>query len=121
MEKYYTPEQLEKLRQRRGELGEETIRNAEEEWKELFKKYEIEMKKGTDPSAEPVKKLAQRSWELVAAFTGGDAGIEQSLGSMYQQEGGHNVMAQHGLDIDPSVWEYMGRAMQAHKPAKSKM
>lgn len=120
MEKYYTPEQLEKLRQRREELGEETIRNAEEEWKELFTKYEAEMKKGTDPSSELVKKLAQRSWELIAAFTGGDTGIEQSLGSMYQQEGGPNIMAQHGLSIDTAVWEYMGRAMQAHRPAKSK-
>ena len=115
MEKYYTLEQLEKLEQRREALGEETIRSAEAEWQALFKKYESEMKKGTDPSTEPVQKLAKRSMELIAAFTGGDTGIEKSLGKMYQREGGPNVMAQHGVELDPHVWEYMDRAMQAYR------
>jgi len=118
MEKYYTKEQLEKLRQRRESLGEETIFAAEAEWKELFRKYEAEMKKGTDPSSEPVQKLAKRSWELIDAFTGRDSGIEKSLGNMYRQaKGGPDVMAQHGIQLDPRVWEYMGQAMQAFKRA----
>ena len=119
MEKYYTPEQLEKLRQRKESLGEESIRSAEEEWKELFKKYQDEMEKGTNPSAEPVQILAKRSWELIAAFTGGDVGTEKSLGHMQQLEGAPNVMAQHGIQLDPRVWEFMGRAMQAYKRVRS--
>ena len=117
MEKYYTPEQLDKLRRRRELLGEKTIRRAEEEWQELLGKYKSELEKGTDPASAPVQALAKRSWELIAAFTGGDAGIEQSLGKMYQQEGGPEVMGRHGLQLDPHVWEYMGRAMQAYKKA----
>lgn len=115
MEKYYTPGQLEKLKQRRETLGDETIRSAEAEWQVLLKKYETEMKKGTDPSSEPVQKLAKRSWDLIAAFTGGDTGIEKSLGKMYHREGAPNVLAQHGIQLDPHVWEFMGRAMQAYK------
>ena len=115
MEKYYTPEQIKKLKQRKEMLGEETIRSAETEWMELFKQYKVEMDKGTDPAAESVQKLARRSQELIAAFTGGDSGIEKSLGHMYQKEGGPNVMAQHGVQLDPSVWEYMGKAMSALK------
>jgi DNA-binding transcriptional MerR regulator len=115
MEKYYTPEQLEKIRQRRESLGEETIRSAEEEWKGLFEKYKEEMGKGTAPSAPSVQKLAKRSWALIAAFTGGDAGIEKSLAAMYRQHGGSNVIAQHGIQLDPRVWEYMSQAMRTSK------
>jgi hypothetical protein len=115
MEKYYTPEQLEKLKKRRETLGDETIRSAEAEWQVLFKKYETEMKKGIDPSAEPVQKLAKRSWELIAAFTGGDTGIEKSLGKIYNREGAPNVLAQHRIQLNPHVWEFMGRAMLAYR------
>ncbi len=120
MEKYFTPEQLEKLRRRKIKLGEKSIRNAETEWMGLFNRYRAEMEKGTDPAAEPVQKLARRSQELIAAFTGEDTGIEESLRGMYQQEGGPNVMAQHGIHLDPRVWEYMGQAMQALKWIKAK-
>ena len=86
---------------------------------ELFEKYKTEMEKGIDPSEEAVQKLARRSQELIAAFSGGDPGIEKSLGRMYKQEGGPNVMAQHGVQLDPKVWEYMGKAMSALKKGLS--
>ncbi|MFC2160054.1 TipAS antibiotic-recognition domain-containing protein [Acidobacteriota bacterium] len=119
MEKYYTAEQLNKLKQRKEMSGEEKIQNAESEWKELFKKYKKEMEKGTDPADEPVQKLAKRSQELIAAFTGGDPGIKKSLGRMYQQEGGPEVMAQKGVQLDPKVWEYMGKTMSVLKKSLS--
>ncbi len=100
MEKYYTPEQLDKLKERKEMFGEKAIHNAEAEWVELFEKYKAEMEKGTDPADECVQKLAKRSQELIVAFTGGDAGIEKSLGRMYQQEEGPQVMAQHGVQLD---------------------
>lgn len=119
MEKYYTPEQLEKLKQQKESLGEETIQKAEVEWMEILEKYRIELKKGTDPADEAVQRLARRSQELIAAFSGGDPGIEQSLGRMYQQEGGPDVMAQQGVQLDPAVWDYMGRAMSVLKKSLS--
>lgn len=119
MQKYYSPEQLNKLKQRKEMLGEEKIQSAEAEWKELFEKYKTEMEKGTDPAAESVQKLAKRSLDLIAAFTGGDPGIQKSLGRMYQQEGGPNVMAQKGVQLDPDVWEYMGKAMSLLKKGLS--
>jgi len=115
MEKYYTKEQLKKLKLRKETLGEKTIRHAEKEWMELFEKYKTEMEKGTDPTSEPVEKLALRSRELIAVFTGGDLGIEKSLGDMYQKEGGPSVLAQHGVQLDQAVWDYMGKAMAALK------
>ena len=115
MDKYYTPEQLEKLKKRREKLGDATLRKAEEEWKEIFELFRKEMEKGTDPASDTVKKIAIRSAELIQSFTGGDPGITASLSNMYKKEGGPNIMAQHGIDLDPRVWEYMGMAMKALK------
>ncbi len=93
IERYYTPEQLEYLAQRRRELGEEKIRAAEEEWPELIEKVRAEMEAGTDPQDERVQKLARRWMELVNEFTGGDPTIARSLGNMWQQE-----ETIHGID-----------------------
>jgi hypothetical protein len=111
-EKYYTPEQLDILKQRKELVGEERIRQAEVEWQELIEQARMEMKKGTDPTSESVQGLAQRWMELIQEFTGGDPGIEQSLNTMYQQEGAE--AASQGAIADSeatAMWEYMGRAI----------
>lgn len=107
LEKYYTPEQLESLRQRQELLGEEQIRQVQADWQNLFDQVRAEMAKGTDPTSEPVKALARRSIELIQAFTGGDPGIEQSLNQMWQQE--QPEVVSRGM-VDTAVMEYLGRA-----------
>jgi hemerythrin-like domain-containing protein len=59
-ERYYTPEQLEYLEQRRRELGEERIHAVEAEWPELMERVRVEMEAGTDPANERVQRLAKR-------------------------------------------------------------
>jgi DNA-binding transcriptional MerR regulator len=110
LEKYYTPEQLETLKQRQELLGEERIQQAQADWQTLIEQARAEMDKGTDPTSEPVKALARRSLELIQEFTGGDPGIEQSLNQMYQQE--QPEVASRGA-IDAAVMEYLGRARAA--------
>ncbi|MEM7553844.1 MAG: TipAS antibiotic-recognition domain-containing protein [Cyanobacteria bacterium P01_A01_bin.84] len=66
------------------------------------------MEKGTDPASEPVQAIARRWKELISAFTGGNPEINQSLNTMYQQEGVET--ASQGA-VDSAVYEYMGRAM----------
>src|SRR5215208_5517725 len=110
LEKYYSPEQLEYLEQRRREVGEERIRQAEAEWAELMEKVRAEMEAGTDPSNERVQALAARWMGLVGEFTGGDPGIERSLGNMWQQE--ENI---HGIDTGEvrEMGRYVSAAMAA--------
>jgi DNA-binding transcriptional MerR regulator len=115
VEKYYTPEQLEYLEERRREVGEERIHQVEAEWAELIEQVRAEMEAGTDPSDEQVQALARRWMGLVNEFTGGDPGIERSVGNMWQQE--ENI---HGIDTREmrEMMEYISAA-SAHARGES--
>lgn len=110
IENYYSPEQLEYLRKRREEVGEESIRQGQAGWAELFTQLKEEMEKGTDPGDPRVQALEKKRQELVNAFTGGDKGIEQSLTRMWTEQG-DKMAAQFGYD--PKVLEYMGKVIAA--------
>jgi DNA-binding transcriptional MerR regulator len=106
--KYYTPEQLEQLAQRRETVGEERIRQVEAEWPELIAEVRAAMERGDDPSSEQVQALARRWKGLIEEFTGGDAGITQSLGNMWASE--PSLGEKSGIDQD--MFAYIGRAMK---------
>jgi MerR family transcriptional regulator, thiopeptide resistance regulator len=110
--KYYTPEQMEQMKQRRETLGEDHIRQVEAEWPELMAKVQAEMDKGTDPADERVQALARRWKELVEEFTGGDPGIAKSVGRMWQEE-----TTIHGMDTGNmrSLMGYVQKAWAAGK------
>lgn len=112
LDKYYTPEQRKELEERRQAVGDERIRQVEGEWKELMEQVRTEMEKGTDPASESVQALARRWMGLVREFTGGNPGIEKSLGTMYQQE-----PAVHGMDTGPmkEMMAYIRKATEAGK------
>jgi DNA-binding transcriptional MerR regulator len=114
-EKYYTPEQLEQLKARGEQVGEERIRQVQEEWPKLHAVVQAEMEKGTDPTSETVQALARRWMALVNEFTGGDPGIEDSLRRMYKQE-----QTIHGMDVGAMrpMMEYMEKAIAAAKSNK---
>lgn len=111
-EKYFSPDQMEELRKRSEEVGPERIRDVEAEWPKLIAEVRGEMEKGTDPGDPRVQELARRWMALVKEFTGGNPGIEKSVGTMYQQEPG--AMQKSGLD--PALFEYVNRAMRAGNP-----
>jgi DNA-binding transcriptional MerR regulator len=107
-EKYYTPEQLEKLKQRADAVGEDAVRDAEAAWQKLFADARVEMDKGTNPKDPAVAPLAARMRELIEAFTGGDAGIERSLGNLYANEPG--AAARFGVDTEACA--FLQRALE---------
>ena len=112
-EKYYTSDQLEQLKKRRDDVGEERIQQVQQEWTDLFAAYGKSMADGLDPASAEVKALARKSASLIEEFTGGDPGIAASLGNMYRSEGGENVVASHGMQTPPGLWEYMSKASAA--------
>jgi DNA-binding transcriptional MerR regulator len=112
IQKYYSKEQLDYLQERANILGEDKIKEVEAEWPQLIEKVRQEMLKGTDPRSETVLALAKRWQELIEMFTGGNAGVAQSLGNMYQQEGA--AKASRGV-MDDDVGKYISQAFSALK------
>ncbi len=111
-EKYYTPEQLDTLKKRAEALGEAGMQKGQDDWTELNNAFREAMETGTDPAAPEVQALVAKMQELIQAFTGGDAGIERSLGKMYDAEGPE--AASHGM-MDKALFEYVGKARQHYQ------
>jgi DNA-binding transcriptional MerR regulator len=109
IEKYYTPEQLEQLRQRERELGPEAIERAQREWTELIAAVQSERAQGTDPTNPRVQALAHRWQELIGQFTGGDPGIHASLSAMYDNEPAESASRSA---FDDQLKEYIGKAIR---------
>jgi len=109
-ERYYTPEQLAQLEQRRNALGEEGMRKAEADWAALIAEAEELRASGAAPTDPRTQALAARWAALVEQFTGGDAGIHASLNTMYRTEGADR--ASRGA-LSPEVFAWMGEAMAA--------
>jgi hypothetical protein len=109
-EKYYTPEQLQQLEERRQQLGPEQIKAVEDEWKQLYAQVREHREQGTDPADPAVQRLVTRSGELIQMFTGGDPGIAASLKRMYEEEG--SARASRGV-ADPKDLDYLAKARGA--------
>jgi DNA-binding transcriptional MerR regulator len=110
-QRYYTPDQLEQLEQRRRSLGEEAIRDGEREWGEIFATLRSEMEAGTDPADPKLRPIAERGRELLAMFTGGDEGIKQSLNEMWTNE--DPAKLSHGM-VDADTMAFYGKVQAAN-------
>jgi DNA-binding transcriptional MerR regulator len=109
-EKYYTPEQLAQLGERRQALGDEGMRKAQDDWAALIAEAEAEHARGTAPTDPAARELADRWAALVAQFTGGDTAIHASLNTMYETEGVER--ASRGA-MSPELFAWMGEAVAA--------
>jgi len=109
-EKYYTPEQMAFLEERRNFVGEERIREVEAEWPRLMDEVRAAIERGDDPASNTAQELARRWMALVHEFTGGNEGVFQSVSKMYQNES-----QVHGMDVAAMkpLGDFIGRALEA--------
>jgi DNA-binding transcriptional MerR regulator len=112
-EKYFTPEQLQFIKQRRGQVTQEHLERMQETWAELIAEIRAEMEKGTDPANTKVQALARRWQDLLGQSTLGDPQIEQAMKRLWQEQG-DQLAAQFGSRYDSRpVWGYITRAIAA--------
>lgn len=114
IENYYTPEQLEYLKQRREQVGEERMQQAPNDWSNLYAAFQAELDKGSDPASPQVQELVKRRNALIAEFTGGNTGIEQSLTRLWKDHGS-TLSQQYGYNHDPKLVAFMDEAVKAAK------
>ena len=110
VEKYYTKEQLETLQQRREQVGEQRMQDVQKEWQTLYDQFEQERKNGSTVDCPSVQALAQKANGLIQEFTGGDSGIAQSLGRMYEKEG-QEILKQRGFQLSTELYNFVQEAM----------
>ena len=109
-EKYYTPEQLQQLEERRNALGEDQIKAVEQEWRKIYAKLADLRSRDVDPADAEAQAVGDRAGELIQMFTGGDPGIAESLRRMYEQEDPQKLTRGMG---DPADMEYMAAIRRA--------
>src|SRR5262249_38393481 len=102
--KYFTPEQMQAIKQGREQAGPESLNRMQERWAELIALIRTEMEQGTDPADPKVQTLAQRWQELLHQATGGDPGIQQAM-KRHWDEQGDALAAQFGSKFDSRpIW-----------------
>jgi hypothetical protein len=106
MEKYYTPEQLKKLKAR-YEKYPEKVKEVEQAWPILFKKFEDAMKAGIPVTDLKVQVLATEAQHYIDLFTGGDKEIEANL-DKFPSENRDNALKKWNVSKD--VFDYADRA-----------
>jgi DNA-binding transcriptional MerR regulator len=115
IENYYTPEQLEYLKNRAELIGEERMKQAPEDWAALMAEVRAEKEKGTAPDDPKILELARRWKDLMHEFSGGDPGIAQSVQRLWKEQG-DQLVAQFQMENDPrSLWDYLDPAMKTLK------
>jgi hypothetical protein len=88
LEEYFNRGTLTQLAQRREELGEQRIRQAEGEWGELIPKVDAAIAAGMDPASPEAQQLAAQWMELLEGFPGADTDLRDSLYRMQAGEAG---------------------------------
>src|SRR5262249_8778805 len=86
-EKYFTTEQLQVIKERREEVGQEHLERMQETWAELIALIRTEMEKGTDPADAKVQALARRWQDLLHESTGGDPEIQEAMKRLWEEQG----------------------------------
>jgi len=110
IEKYYTPEQISYLKERKNVVGEERIREVEAEWPRLMDEVKAAMARGDAPESQTAQELAKRWTGLVNEFTGGNPEVHTSLTQMYEEE---PSVAGTNTDERREMFDYITRAEEA--------
>jgi hypothetical protein len=111
MEKFYTPEQLKKLKER-YEKYPEKAKEVEQAWPILFKKFENAMKAGLPITDLKVQVLATEAQHYIDLFTGGDKEIEANL-DKFSTENRDNALKMWNVSKD--VFDYADQARKSIK------
>ncbi|WP_256218476.1 MerR family transcriptional regulator [Bacillus sp. MUM 116] len=106
-EKYFTQEQLEKMKKQTEQFSSEDKKEIENQWLELIANIRTELEKNTPANHPEIIKLAKRWQELTNKFTGGDSEIVKAA-ERFHAENPNNPF-QYG--VDEELYKYIQKAM----------
>ncbi|MGD9590907.1 MAG: MerR family transcriptional regulator [Candidatus Berkiella sp.] len=110
-EKYYTPEQLNKLRARQAQYTPEQFKAIEKRWENVFMAIKTAFADGKSENDSQVIELGKEANALIDEFTGKDPELEKSMQHMYSTEGGSNILQHHHVQISEEEFNFLKLAM----------
>jgi len=110
VKKYYTQEQLENLASR---WNPEIQEKVSQDWNDLFNDIREAKANGEDPASKKSQSFVKRWDALINQFTGGDAGILQSLKNLYADQANWEGNFQKPWDDDAG--DFISKARAANK------
>lgn len=113
MKKYYSVEAQAKIAESGKTWTPEKQVKIQQDWKDLMSDVEAAMARNESPSSAAAGLLARRWSDLVRAFTGGDPEVQKGVNSLYADQG--NWPSTFQRPFSDEVWEYVKKAMAAHK------
>lgn len=106
-EKYFTQEQLEKMKQQTNQFSSEERQQMERDFAELIVNLRGELEKKTPADSPVAVQLAKRWLELTGKFTAGDPEIVKAA-EQFHAENPNNSL-QYG--VDGELYQYIKKAM----------
>lgn len=107
VDKYFTKEQLEKMKSQVDKISIEDKEQMESQWSKLVADIRAELEKGTPPENQRVVELAKKWMSLIEVFTGCEQEIVKSA-ERFHSENPNNPL-QYG--IDGELYMYINKAM----------
>lgn len=107
IEKYFTKEQLEKMKQQTQQFSDEEKQQIDSEWLQLITNIRAELAKNTPTNNQKVLQLASQWQALTNQFVAGDQAIIESAERFYAEN--PNSPLQH--DVDKELYLYIQEAM----------
>jgi DNA-binding transcriptional MerR regulator len=115
--RYFTPEQLARMKARHAEVGADAFGRWQQEWTEICRLFKTHIDGGDNPADPLVQETAQRWLDLMEDMTGGDRMI---LSGMYAKMDGRGPAAATMGVVSEEVWDYAKRAFAVgYSPASS--
>ncbi|QQZ09014.1 MerR family transcriptional regulator [Heyndrickxia vini] len=110
-EKYFTKDQLDRIRDFYNKVDKEKLKNVEKKFVEILEEIRSEKDKGTPPSDEKVRNLSEEWRRNLHSITINDTNIRKQAGKFHQENPDNNL--QYGLDSE--IYQYIQEALKMTK------
>ncbi|WP_119726831.1 MerR family transcriptional regulator [Thermomonospora amylolytica] len=106
--RYFTPDQLARLKERHNEVGTERFDHWRRQWTQINAEVQAHIDAGSGEADPAVQETARRWNDLMQDMTGGDPAV---LAAMYAKMDGEGPQAATRGVVGAEVWDYMKRVL----------
>ncbi|WP_081728119.1 MerR family transcriptional regulator [Halalkalibacter hemicellulosilyticus] len=107
-EKYFTKEQLDRMKNYYDQSEEDTLKEAELEFRMLLEKIHLQKENGTPPNSSKVQALAKKWSDIVYSFTGHDQNLKKQMEKFHAENPNNGL--QFGMDAE--LYQYIQEALE---------